>query len=118
MPDDATTLIEPAAMTLADARAIVSDCLTHVWYREGLRDDPPASLAGYSLAQLVEANRIVRDDPGDRQPDGTTRVMMNCDDRLVAALYVATHYEPEDQRDATPIAILNNGGLFYIKGLE
>jgi len=99
----------PARMSLERAREIASKCLAHVWVREGIKDGPAPSLAEYSLVELLEANHVVAADPGEPTGDGKRRVWMHCDDRLVAALYVGTHYPgcPPDDVDVVAIAAGN-----------
>jgi len=87
-------------MDLDHARAIVNACARHVLWRQGLQPDPPPSLGDYSLAELVEANHLMR-------ANGSA----NCDDRLVAALYVAYHWhahEPDDDQ-IDPVAVSCHG---------
>jgi hypothetical protein len=78
------------------ALKIVGACVEHVMYLEGAGDEPPASLAEYSLRELLEANEMIAADSLERTEAGSTTVHVHCDPRLVAALYVAYHYEPED----------------------
>lgn len=90
-------------MTFDVALEIVGKCVAHVMFKMGLEDTPPPSLVGYSLSDLVEANHLVRDHNSQRNPDGTKTLFMMCDDRLIAALYTATHYRPEPADEAEPI---------------
>src|SRR5437016_3656528 len=105
-------------MDIERARGIVSACMAHVWYREGIATAPPPSLAGVSLRELLDANEMVGaapaiskagcsdcgQTPGSQHRPSCHRAglvtagsqygafMMHCDERLVAALYVAYHY--------------------------
>ena len=89
-------------LTFERAQAIVEACIAHVWYREGISDERPPSLAEYSLRELLDANEMLA---GHETRGGDRRhISVHCDPRLVAALYVAYHYPPEDPHDCTPVA--------------
>lgn len=61
--------------------------------------------AKLTLAELVEANRVVR----EHREDG--KIHMHCDDRIVAAMYAAWHYEPDEHR---PIVVGAGRALFCV----
>ena len=101
-------------MNQEQAREIVSKCLQHVFFREGLRTEPPASLFEYSLRELLEANEQVSEER-PRIAGGTQTIFMHCDPRLVAALYVAYHYEPEDPQDCNAVAYGPGSAVLVVK---
>jgi len=82
-------------LTLVRAREIVAAMVGHVCWEVGAMETRPQSLAALSLAEMVEANRMVRQ-AGAVEIEGVgEKVMLTaCEDRLVAALYVLYHYEP------------------------
>lgn len=93
------------AMSEARALEVTAACVAHNLAREGLRDGELPDLSGVSLADLIEANRIVRELPGVKGENGMVSKPFNCDDRFVAALYVALHYDGDDDAQAvTPVA--------------
>jgi len=87
-------------MSAERAQEIAGRCNLHVFWWSGAADGPPPSLAEYSLAELLEANHIVRDEG----------VRCRCDDRLVAALYAVYHYDPEDASHGRVSAIARAPG--------
>ncbi len=88
------------------AGKIVAACLSHVWYQQELSDEPPTSLAQYSLRELLEANALVATSPRERDEEKkTTTIALHCDDRLIAALYVLYHYPASRADDLDAIAI-------------
>lgn len=60
-----------------------------------------AALRDASLGDMVEAARLVREAPSVERVDEDGRtvrtVQMSLDDRLVAALYVAAHYDVDEE---------------------
>lgn len=99
-------------MAYERAVEIVEACTANgVYHMLGDCGKDVPSLADYSLAEMVEAQRVVQETEVDRQkPDGKTRSFHTvCADRLVAALYVASHYPGQDGRDVDPICLLPDG---------
>ncbi len=84
-------------MTLERAREIVAAMTGHKYWKLGIVVAVPQSLVDLSLAEMVEANRMVREDG--------KKVQTVYDDRLVAALYVLYHHRP----DMTILAIVHDG---------
>lgn len=94
---------------------ITRACIAHVMYRHGLQEEPPPSLAEYSLRDLLDANHAVRAHNSEpRGPDGKRTIHTVCDDRLVAALYVATHYRPSPAEEPEPIVLLPDRVLLCV----
>lgn len=93
--------LQKAAMELARAHKIVGDCVQNAMRAMGLYDDAP-DLSGYSLEEMLEAGRLVSaenlDGPGPKE------IHVVCDPRLLAALYVAHHYDGDAPNRAEPIA--------------
>lgn len=84
---------------LERAREIVSACTKHVLFDMGVVEGRPRSLAGLSLRELLDANAIVAAankaaDAGGDPP--AVQVQTVCDPRIVAALYVAYNFDPQD----------------------
>lgn len=87
-------------MTKERAIEINNACCAHAWYREGLREELPPTLEGISLEDMLEATKIV---------EGLTPRQMVCDQRLLAALYVAYNYHADDQDNIDPVAMSMDG---------
>jgi hypothetical protein len=82
-------------MPIEKAREIVSAALECGFHDMGLFDDDqkrPAWPVQYTLEELLIANRVVREDSGVINPDGSRSMMMNMADRGVAARYALAHY--------------------------
>jgi len=91
-------------MDIDQARRIVSEMTSHVFYAEGLDETAPRSLAEYSLGEMLEANKLVKEADQTGPGNGPKTVQIVCDERLAAALYVLYHYEPNPNR----AVVLNN----------
>lgn len=100
-------------MTSEQAHEINRACIRNGLRRFGLTAESP-SLRPYTLRQLIDARDIVAAEnrETEKQP-GPHRITMICDDRLLAALYVAYHYDPcePDRRSGQiePLAVSNEG---------
>ena len=55
-------------------------------------DGERTSLPDVSLAEMLEATRIIGEQPDERLPDGTRRMKVTADPRLIAAVYAHEHY--------------------------
>lgn len=101
---------------------IVGACVQNgVYHMLGDNGRPVPSIASYSLAEMVEANRIVREvDLATQEPgSGPRTIHMTCDDRLTAALYVAAHFPGSDPADPDIICLLPDGrGVFVLDARE
>ena len=105
---------EPKPISLARARQInreLTGCAFDAML-PGLQPDdrPRATLPDIPLADLLEATRIARDAPNERNAEGHEVIVSVCDDRLTAALYVLHHYDPDNraivQNDRVGVAVL------------
>lgn len=97
-------------MDIERAKEITKACTAHFFYREGLQKEPPPSLAEYSLAEMLEAQQVIKAANGTGN-GGTSTIF--CDDRLVAALYVAYHYAADPTGDCEAKAVsLDGRGVF------
>lgn len=80
------------------AEAVNATCVGAAMDDMGLESskEPPLRLKDLSLAEMVDAVRVVREHEQRKlcDADGRRSMSVVCDDRLLAALYVATHYEP------------------------
>lgn len=78
----------------------------------GLGEDcDPPSLEGIELVDLLEASRMVADDPGEVGEDGMRSMAVHCDPRLVAALYVAANCQgtPIEDLVEDPVVVASVG---------
>lgn len=121
LPETPASAITPA-MTMEHAREIVGKCNRHVWYREGLTDDLPPTLADYTLQELVTANHMVaaenqraRKAMSALENIGSKDIQVVCDDRLIAALYAVYHYPGQDHRDCQPVAAADGKAIVVVK---
>jgi len=94
---------------------ITDACVRNHYWMMGIIQEEPPSLADYTLLELVEANHAIAKDEGQVNPDGSRSIPIHCDDRLVAALYTAYHFDPSDQDDIDPIVKLPDRVLVNIK---
>ena len=82
---------------------------------------PLPSLAGYSLAEMVEASCVLdakdKEDAKTREPGEAYSITMRCDDRLVAALYTAANYDGQDEDSGNfePLAEVDGKALILVK---
>lgn len=97
------------------AKQVVSACASHVWAQQaGLASGAAKSIDEFSLGELLCANRVIADSPGERIPGGGTRHYVHCDDRLVAALYVAAHWPASDPAHAQPVAVVGDKAVLVV----
>lgn len=106
------------AVPMSEARAqhINSLLVGAMMASNGVGPETPSNLyqelRGISLADMVEASAIVRNGTGEKR-DGYTIHTVHCDDRAVAAIYTAMHYEAETY--GGPRAILSHEGEVLAK---
>lgn len=98
------------AMSMERALEITADMSAHHFIAMGLRDGPGPDLSGYGLDEMVEATRVLVENRGK----SSGKIHVTCDPRLVAALYVATHYEGEDPHGCEPVARVGDNGVFVL----
>lgn len=106
-----------AEMTLERAREIVGACVQNgVFLHLGARSGEVPSLASMTLADMVEANRLVQaSNRESNTPDGVRRrIQTVCDDRLLAALYVAHHFPGSAPDECEPICLLPDGRAVFV----
>lgn len=96
------------------AREINAALVAHAMYDMGLRDEDPPSLKGISLEEMIQATRILQKENRDN-PNGGSCV---CDDRLIAALYVLTHYPASDGDEAILVARNQRSGVAVVSLME
>lgn len=109
------------AMAYERAVEIVEACTANgVYHMLGDRGREVPSLKDYSLADMVEAQRVVREtEDAARKPDGVSRSFhMVCADRLVAALYVAHHFPGEDAENPEAVCLLPDGRAVFVLDLS
>lgn len=96
------TATEP--MTIERAKEIVGRMLDVRYAAMGIPGRTFPEPLDCSLAEMVEANRIVAE---FREPteNGYRTLGMHCADRLIAAIYTLWHYDP----DREPIAWIPHG---------
>lgn len=102
-------------MDLDRAKRITGWCIANKMVTMGVGDDSVPDLDGISLAELLEANHMVKADNGEKNEDGTTSMQMFCDDRLVAALYTFYNYDAESGDDIEPLVRLGDKALICIR---
>lgn len=100
-------------MTLTRAYQIVHDCNAVYMATMGLLNFPPPSLKGYSLAEMIEAKGLVRAHE-ENQPAPKT-ITCTCDDRLIAALYVACHWEGGDPKDCEAVVVCDGNAVIVLR---
>lgn len=99
-------------MTYERAVEIVEACTANgVYHMLGDRVREVPSLKDFTLAEMVEAQHVVRETENARMKPGAGPQTFHtvCADRLVAALYVAQHFPGDDPADAHPICLLPDG---------
>lgn len=99
----------PPTMSLERAKEINGACIAHVYYHQGLSSQQPPSLSDYSLSETIEAAKLI---------EKHDLPVMRCDERLLAALYVAYHYDQDIDENGrySPIIMSRVGkGVFVIK---
>jgi hypothetical protein len=102
-------------MTLEEATEINSVCFYNSMIRFGLDEGKAKSLKPYTLGQLIEARDIINLENLKAQANPSPRtVTIVCDDRLLAALYAAEHYDPEPMANAKPIVVIANRALLCV----
>lgn len=105
------------AMTYERAVEIVEACTANgVYHMLGSRGREVPSIEDFSLAEMVEAQRVVRETEGARMKPvaGPQTFHVVCDARLVAALYVAQHFPGDDPDDANPVCLLPDGRAVFV----
>jgi hypothetical protein len=102
-------------MDLDRARQIVAACVNHSLFRMGVIEEPPPSLAEYSLGELLEANEMIRAQNDEVDAAGNRKIQIVCDDRLIAALYVLYHYEASELDDIRLIAANAANGVCCLR---
>lgn len=103
-------------MTLEQAREINRLCCGHSLWLLGV-SLRPESLADYTLSQLVEARDLVRAQGETVDEQGRRSMALTCDDRLLAALYVAYHYPARAELiavSAEGVGVLNVDASEYL----
>jgi hypothetical protein len=99
-------------MPLDKAKEIVSAALECGFYDSGFSDSlkAPKWPVQYTLEELLIANRVVKENPGESNPDGTRSMMMHMADRGVAARYALAHYggSPEALLDSLGYTLSND----------
>ena len=87
-------------MTIERAKEINAMLVKNALYAEGMVVLPGHPLDGISLQDMLEATHIIT----NQEP-----LQAVCDDRLIAALYVAYNYEPSEIDCIEPLAMTNSG---------
>lgn len=103
-------------MDMEKARDLNGRMVTLEMIGMGLDDerDPP-SLEGIELVDLLEASRMVADDLGEVGDDGMRSMPCFCDPRLIAALYVATHYQGSPAEEPNVVASVGRKRVVVIE---
>lgn len=89
-------------MELDHAIELVGAVNSFAYYAMGLQE--PRSIKNATLAELMQARDVVEAQNRRREgATGTKTLMCVPDDRLIAAVFTARHYEAQDQDDVDPI---------------
>lgn len=99
-------------MTPERADEINKALVAHSMYAMGLRADPPPSVAGYTLREMLDATDQVQAEDDAKPRPQTIRFV--CDARLIAAIYTLAHYPPCPPSDAQAVAHNERAGVFVI----
>ena len=106
-------------MDLERAKEITWACVQTHLFSMGVDDvvpPEPPGLRKYSLEELLEANRLVCEENQRKShqpvPHG---IQVYCEPRLVAAIYVAEHYEASPAADPEPVITVGGKALFVVK---
>lgn len=103
-------------MDMERARDLNSRMVTLEMISMGLGDDrEPPSLEGIELVDLLEAVRMVANDPGEVGDDGWRSLSVHCDPRLVAALYVAANFQGSPIEDPDVVASVGRNRVLVIE---
>lgn len=98
------------------ALKITADCQSHVFHAMGLPGQEPQSLEDYSLGEMLEAGRVVHETDDRRRAEGTSTVVHSvCDDRLVAALYLAANHHGDSPRSPTPVCTVDGKVVVVVR---
>jgi hypothetical protein len=96
-------------MTFERAQELVEAVNSFAFYGMGLVERPK-SIGKATLAELCDAARIIREHSGEPTATGR-RVLTHPDDRLIAAVYTATHYQPGSPEEPNVIVLYPPVGL-------
>jgi hypothetical protein len=92
-------------MTEEEAERIVNLCVLHVAYTQGwiakVDLDRLSQIREVPLADMVQANRMIAERKSKPSTGGSRIIHATCDDRLIAAIYVAWHYDADDEAVVT-----------------
>ena len=79
----------------------------------GIDVGEPPSIEDYTLRDLLDANDLVRElNRAEDHELGPRVIQVVCDERLIAALYVAQHYGTSAPENPEDIVVVNGKGLF------
>jgi hypothetical protein len=105
-------------MTLEEAIKITDSCSEHFFFQEEISKKQPPSLEKYSLQELLDANRMVKEQGTTKNQDGSQTIRVHCDDRLVAALYCLYHYPANDPSEAEVIVSKPGGAAVLVVNMR
>lgn len=91
-------------MELDRAIELVGAVNSFAYFAMGLQE--PISIKNATLAELVQARDVVETENRRRNDlPGTKTLMCVPDDRLIAAVFTARHYEAQDEESVDPIVL-------------
>lgn len=101
-------------MTDERARELTGEI--HAWIARTLfgpmpKTPPPT----FDLAEALEANERVRQMSPIDNGDGTKTLLCSCDPRIVAAIYVLSHFDAEQFPEPEPIVMGDGKALFLVE---
>ena len=98
------------SLPLPRAREIVAACTAHEYVRMGISQGPAPDLTGYTLLEMVQAQQVVR-----AANTGSSSISMVCDDRLVAALYLAANDQDPGDPPYHPRAVVGRTAVVTVQ---
>jgi hypothetical protein len=102
-----------AIMKLIEAKMIQSMMINWVMFNMGISETQPERLT-FSLSEMLKANEAIEKfNKSNIGKSGRRKVYMTIDERMIAALYVASNFSAKDETE--PIACANGNYLYVIK---
>lgn len=111
-------------MTTEEAHKLNALIVRHFLWEQAIYSKP-SDISGLSLADLLEATRIVTsEEPRNADDQGVRHLGTQCDPRYIAALYALTLYDPVDLTrtesgfDLETVALLPAKGLVVLDAVS
>lgn len=101
-------------MDNARAQEINGALCSYEFYGVGISEKVPGGLEGVSLEEMIEATRIVRKIENPPDKEGMRLMTSTCDDRLIAAIYVALNWDYQSENHH-PIVLTPESALVHVR---